>query len=69
MRDKVRKGRHFYTYGHLGYSKLTTSEVVEIRAAKVDGVTYQEIADKYKISLTQAWRIIKGKRWSAFTPS
>lgn len=60
QQDQVRHGTAIRGE-RVGVSKLTESQVIEIRSAV--GVTVQSIADQYGISIAQVSRIRNLKRW------
>lgn len=61
--DKIRHGTH--SRGERGSStKLTRSEVLEIRALKVSPLTLREVSDAYGVSTSLVDLIQKGKRWA-----
>ncbi len=64
MRDKENKGRANHPSGELnGKSKITRSDVLEIRRMHSSGVTQREIGTRFKISGVQAYRIATKKHW------
>lgn len=64
--DMVKKGRnkHGNTEGELnGCAKLTAAEVNDIRAA-YGPVTLQYLADKYGVTKSAVWDIVKYRSWA-----
>lgn len=57
--DAVRKGRHPHGENH-GRSKLTTAQVVAIRA---DKRSYSQVAADFRTSVSNVHMIKTGKRW------
>lgn len=46
-----------------GHAKLTSQNVIEIRAARRNGLTWKELARKFGVSITAATFAGKGKTW------
>lgn len=40
--------------------KLTAKQVSDLRAEKLGGATYAEVAKKYDISIPYAWKLVHG---------
>lgn len=63
--DCKRKGRLTPSPGSKnGFSKLTESQVLEIRRLRQDGVTSKELAEKFKTDKTNIWLIVTRKHWN-----
>lgn len=64
--DRDRKGHAPHLNGHNNAaSKLTEAQVREIRKRfAAGGVKQSQLADEYKISATQMFRIVRGLRWT-----
>ncbi len=70
MRDMIGKdrARHPFRYGLRTWSKLTPTEVREIRMAyAAGGMTQQALATQYKVSRRLIGGIVRGKRWTSVT--
>jgi hypothetical protein len=55
-------GKKLYGHYHPG-SKLTPNDVVEIRALKASGSTYNELSKRFGVGISQLARIVKGEKW------
>ena len=44
-------------------SKLSERDVLDIRKSKEEGITHQELADKYKVTKTTISQIVNRKLW------
>ena len=67
--DSVRKGRRsgngYKTQGELNHhSKLTASDVIEIRRSRAAGDSVQRIAARFKITHDYIYELASGKRWT-----
>ena len=50
-------------------AKLTDEKVLEMRALYAGGgITYQQIADQFGLSLGGTWQVINGQRWKHLNP-
>jgi hypothetical protein len=61
--DKHRDGTHIEGERHPG-AKLTTADVLEIRAAAASGATQLRLAAQYGVSKSLIWAILKRKKWT-----
>lgn len=61
--DMVAKGRQAYGERHWK-SKLTESDIIEIRELRVQGMTQIAISRRYGVSQANISRILLGKNWS-----
>ena len=67
QRDMVERGRSRRGERH-HMARLTPVQVAEMRAAySAGGRTQQSLADEDGVCLTQAHRIVRGKRWTHLT--
>lgn len=61
-RDMVAKGRHVHGERAV-HGKLTSKQVLRIRALYAEGVTPTKLSVRYKLHLRTVWNIIKRERW------
>ena len=64
--DMARKGRAASSdrIGELNWqAKVTEADVVAMRALRLQGRSYQAIADQYGVALMAAWKIVTGQTW------
>lgn len=62
--EQIKKGMLYPLPGESnGRSKLTTTQVVEMRRLRNDGYSYGQLSIKYGISKTSVINIIKRKKW------
>ena len=65
IKDMDEAGRRFVRRGEqAGRSKLTANQVLQIRKEKQDGVTYTELAKKYKVTDNSIAAIVMRKTWT-----
>lgn len=63
--DRERKGRGNQPHGSMsGNAKLKESDIPEIFALRLSGLTQQEIADNYGVAQCTISDVLHGKRWS-----
>lgn len=65
VRDKVNKGRQFFTFGEInGMSKLKESDVIEIHKIWKDGkLSQKKIAKIFNVCEPNIWQILSGRSW------
>lgn len=64
------------TYSRAGYqrgernraSRLTATKALALRRDRARGMFFRELATKYGISTSQAWRVAKAENWKHLTP-
>lgn len=62
--EQIKKGMLYPLPGELnGRSKLTTSQVIEMRFLRENGYSYGQLSIKYGISKSTVIQIIKRKKW------
>lgn len=61
-RDMVAKGRHVHGERAV-HGKLSSKQVLKIRALYASGTTPTVLSRKYKLHLRTVWNIIKRERW------
>lgn len=67
MQDMVAKKRLVTPDNHgesNGQSKVTTDDVIEIRALSKSGISQKELAEKFNLSRANISRIIRRERWN-----
>lgn len=60
--DKVRKGRHAHG-SRIGCSKLTETQVEEMRALHESGASYRQIGKLFGVHFATAGKAIRGSTW------
>lgn len=64
MRDKMEKGRHVIVLGEShGRSKLTESDILEIRNLNKEGYSKKTIAKEFGVKERLIYRIVKKELW------
>lgn len=65
QQDSVRHGTRVDNRGERsGNAKLSEDNVRSIRALRAAGMTYQDIADRFGVCISQTYRIVKAQRWA-----
>lgn len=65
MDDRDKKGRNISHKGEKnGNAKLSEKDVVDIKAKRANGATFQEIADEYGVHKKTVMDAVNGKNWA-----
>lgn len=62
--DKILHGTRRAGELHPG-AKLTAAQVIEMRAARADGMTFKEISERHGVTIMTTHRAVTGKSWRA----